>query len=191
MMASILRTAVGRTLLATATLTILAGCDSAPTSTRDSDAEIALGTYAAQVTGGAGTVLLSGTAEASQNTDAAAFAGTFESYPLGRGENAGFHFTHIRLRTGDGVGLVLGHVSPNAALPNGTFGIEAGRDLSPPFDFVARYFERTRDGRLQQVAARDGRVTVTSGNGRMGGNFELTLIDGRVITGRFAAVTGR
>jgi len=185
----VLRNAVSRALLATSALAIFSACDPSTVSAPDVDA--AMGTYSAQVTGGSSPVALSGTAEASFDTDGVAFAGTFQNYPLGRGDLAGFHFTHIRLRGADGGGLVLGRVAPNAALPNGSFGIEEGRDLRPPYDFVARYFERSADGRLQQVAAREGRVVVRSSDTQLNGRFDLTLSDGRKVTGQFSALTRR
>ena len=97
----------------------------------------------------------------------------------------------IRLRSDDGGGLMLGHIAPNADLPNGEYGIEPGRDLRPPYDFVARLVEKGPDGELRHIAARDGRVTVTAGDARLGGRFELVLVDGRTVTGTFAARTRR
>lgn len=182
-----------RALGATAALALLAACDSSPASAPDLDpvAEVAIGTYAAQVTSGARRVTLSGTADASRDADGADFMGTFQNYALGRDGATGHYFTMIRLRSGDGGGVLLGHVAPNADLPNGSYGIEPGRDLRPPYDFVARFIERGEDGRLTQVAARDGQVTVSSGDARIGGRFELTLEDGRTVTGSFAAITRR
>jgi hypothetical protein len=182
-----------RTLLAAAAVVLLAACDSSPAAGPDPllTTDVAPGTYAAQVTGGANTVRLAGTAEASQANDGADFTGTFQSYPLGGAGASGFHFTMIRLRSGDGGGLVLGHVAPNPGLPNGEFGVEPGRDLRAPYDFVARLIEIGENGVPRYLAARSGRVIVTAGDTRLGGRFELVLEDGRTVTGTFAAITRR
>jgi hypothetical protein len=179
-----------RTLLAAAAVTLLAACDSTPTvAPVEPAAEAALGTFTAQVAGTGSAVVLAGSADADRNTDGADFTGTFQTNPIGRDGASGHFFTMIRLRSADGGGLLLGHVAPNADLPNGDYGIEPGRDLRPPYDFVARLVEKGPDGELRHIAARDGRVTVTSGDARLGGRFELVLVDGRTVTGTFAART--
>jgi hypothetical protein len=189
----ILPIGAARALLATAALALLGACDSSPASAPDLDsaAGVALGTYVAQVTGGAGGARLAGSADASRGADGVDFRGVFQNLALGREAATGHYFTMIQLRSGDGGGLLLGHVAPNAELPNGTFGIEPGRNLRPPYDFVARYIERDANGRLVQLAARDGRVTVRAGETRIGGRFELRLEDGRTVSGSFAAITRR
>lgn len=187
-----LLTTRSRTLLAAAAVTLLAACDSTPAvAPAESAAEAALGTFTAQVTRADGAVRLAGSAEASQETNGADFTGTFQSYPIGREAATGHFFTMIRLHSGDGGGLMLGHIAPNADLPNGAYGIEPGRDLRPPYDFVARFIEKGPDGALRQIVARDGRVTVSSRDTRLGGRFELVLVDGRTVTGSFAAITRR
>lgn len=181
-----------RTLVAAAAVTLLAACDSTPAvAPVEPAAEAALGTFTAQVSGTGGAVTLAGSAETSTDTDGADFTGTFQSYPIGRDAASGHYFTMIRLRSGDGGGLMLGHIAPNADLPNGEYGIEPGRDLRPPYDFVARLIEIGPDGRPRQIAARDGRVMVNSRDARLGGRFELVLVDGRTVTGTFAARTRR
>ena len=179
-----------RILLAAATL--LVACDSTPSvAPLEPVTEAALGTFTAQVAGTGGAVVLAGSADADRSTDGADFTGTFQSYPIGRDGASGHYFTMIRLRSGDGGGLLLGHVAPDADLPSGDYGVEAGRDLRPPYDFVARLIEKGPDGELRHIAARDGRVTVTAGDARLGGRFELVLVDGRTVTGTFAARTRR
>ncbi len=181
-----------RTLLAAAAVTLLAACDSTPAvAPVEPAAEAALGTFTAQVAGTGSAVVLAGSADADRSPNGADFTGTFQSYPIGREAASGHFFTMIRLRSGDGGGLLLGHIAPNADLPNGEYGIEPGRDLRPPYDFVARFIEKGPDGALRHVVARDGRVTVTSGDARLGGRFELVLVDGRTVTGTFAARTRR
>lgn len=182
-----------RILLAAAAVTLLAACDSSPAvaPTDETTAELALGTFAAQVSGAGARVAVAGSADMARGTDGADFTGAFQSYPIARDPSATFHFTMIQLRSGTGEGLLLGHIAPNADLPDGEYGIEPGRDLRPPFDFVARYLERDNAGVLRQIAAREGRVTVTSSPTRLGGRFELVLTDGRTVSGRFAAATRR
>jgi len=180
-----------RILLAAAAVTLLAACDSSPAvaPTDEATADLALGTFTAQVSGA--RVAVSGSADMARGTDGADFTGAFQSYPIARDPSATFHLTMIQLRSGTGEGLLLGHIAPNADLPDGEYGIEPGRDLRPPFDFVARYLERDNAGVLRQIAAREGRVTVTSSPTRLGGRFELVLTYGRTVSGRFAAATRR
>lgn len=180
-----------RALFVAATVAFAAACESSPplATLNGLDAN-APNSFAAQVSDGTSSVTLSGAAEVARSSDGADFTGAFTNYPIVRGDSATrFHFTLIRLGNGEGEGLILGHVAPNADLPNGTYRIEEERNLRPPFGFVARFVERGEGRALRHTVVTEGTVGVEAGAARLQGRFELTLADGRTVTGTFGAAT--
>jgi len=166
-------------------LLLVAGCGGSPAEapllTPEADQ------FSAELVGPGGTVALSGSAEVTQSATGADFTGAFQAYPVATlPDGRVFTFTMLTLRSGTGSELILGHVSPSAALPDGRFGIEAGRDLRPPYGFVARLRERAVGGPVL-VAADGGTVAVTARDGGLTGQFDLRLADGRTLRGSFAA----
>ena len=170
-------------------LLLLAGCGGSPAEAPMQAPE--MDQFSAELVGPSGTERISGSAELVQNATGADFTGAFQAYPVATlPDGRVFTFTMITLRSGTGSELILGHVSPSAALPEGRFGIEMGRDLRPPYGFVARLRQRAVGGGAL-VAAHGGTVGVTARDGRLTGQFDLRLADGRTLRGSFAAAARR
>jgi len=167
---------------------VVFGCDRTPAIT--ALPEPAPG-FSAQLTGDGQVVSLAGSVTASTDAGATAFTGAFQAYPVATSADGNtFRFTMLTLRASTGEELVLGHVSPRSELPNGRFGIEEGRDLREPYDFVARFRDAaTRGAVAGNISALGGSVTVTSSSTRLDGSFVLTLADHRTLTGTFSAAT--
>jgi hypothetical protein len=170
-------------------LLLLAGCGGSPAEAPMQAPEV--DEFSAELVGPRGTERISGSVELVQSATGADFTGAFQAYPVATlPDGRVFTFTMITLRSGTGSELILGHVSPSTALPDGRFGIEAGRDLRPPYGFVARLRQRAVGGPVM-VAADGGTVGVTARDGRLTGQFDLRLADGRTLRGSFAAAARR
>lgn len=168
-------------------LAALGACDSSPAVTEPAvEAAAPSGTFSATISDG---TTLSGTVTASQESEAD-FTGAFLAYPVAKDRQGNrYEFTMIALRASSGEQLLLGQITQNGSIASGTYGIEPGRNLREPFDFVARY--RSGPGSGRPLAAEDGSVDITVGAQRLQGAFSLRLEDGRTVTGTFSAATRR
>ena len=129
---------------------------------------------------------LSGDVAADFEGDLEQFRGSFGSYEIdvdvfGRP----VFFTVITLRDADGDVLRLGRVRPANEPETGVFGIEAGRDLRPPFGYVAA-FQPAGVGTVRTtIMATAGTVEIALDGKTAQGTFALTLSDRSTLDGSF------
>ncbi|MEM6644793.1 MAG: hypothetical protein AAF730_00930 [Bacteroidota bacterium] len=172
----------------------LVGCDSA-TAVEESEPEpqeLAAGTFIAKATTADGVTDLEGQAAASLQLSNSEFSGTFIDYALtNRDADGDAYFMSAILLTADtGEELTLGYISAGERMQSGTYGIEANRNLTPPYDFVSIYDAAgSTDGSTRGGDARgqSGEVNITVENGRVTGTFDVVYSDGTTLRGEFSA----
>jgi len=170
----------------------LIGCDSAAVVEEPETQELAPGTFTAKATTADGVTDLTGQAAASLQLSNSEFSGTFVDYALtNRDANGDAYFMSAILLTADtGEELTLGYISAGERMQSGTYGIEANRNLTPPYDFVSIFKPAgTADGSTRGGDARgqSGEVNITVENGRVTGTFDVVYSDGTTLRGEFAA----
>ncbi|MEM6783959.1 MAG: hypothetical protein AAF624_09530 [Bacteroidota bacterium] len=167
----------------------LAACDSSDPGLTDAPVGPPdPGTFSAAVATPDGALQIAGTAQASASADA--FLGTFESYPIATEDETTYTFSVFQLAAASGEELILGYISDGDALASGTYNVEFGRNLTPPYDFVGVFDGDALAGRGgSALVARGGSVELTVEDGLIGGTFSLDLGDGTSVSGQFATPT--
>ncbi|MEM8600993.1 MAG: hypothetical protein AAGF99_13830 [Bacteroidota bacterium] len=165
----------------------LAACDSGDPGPIDAPTGLpASGSFSAAVTTSDGDLQIAGTAQASASADA--FLGTFERYPIATEDETTYTFSVFQLAAESGEELVLGYISDRDALASGSYNVEFGRNLTPPYDFVGVYDGDALAGRGgSALVARSGSVELTVEDGLIGGTFSLDLGNGTSVSGQFSA----
>lgn len=166
----------------------LTACDTADTLDADADADaLQPGTFSALVTASGSETQLAGRAQLSDAMDD--FTGAFESYPIATEGDRTFTFSVFKLMADSGDELILGYISDQAALESGTYQVEQGRNLTPPYDFVGVVTSDLIEGRggTTSAIASSGTVELTIEEGIASGSFTLNADRGVSISGQFSA----
>ncbi len=134
---------------------------------------------------------LSGDVAADFEGDLDQFRGSFGTYEIDADVfGRPVFFTVITLRDADGDVLRLGRVRPANEPETGVFGIEAGRDLRPPFGYVAAFQAAGVGAGRAAVMATAGTVEITLDGKTAQGTFALTMSDRSTLNGTFTVPRG-